>query len=361
MIRTLKQILLFLSGLLLQMGCTHEDVNDCISGLRLNFEFLVHTGQGNRFAEDVQVVKVYLFDSDDLLYKIQSENGAILNNDYEMNIDVPPGKYTVIVWGGSHTDFNNSFHEGHMNDPVTHDYTYGVTVGKTSLDDFRIFLNYNIADDYPEDAVPAIDKFDDLFYGAAGEKQPNSSKFIFEQIEIKSGKIEQRKIQLIRNTNIIKVQITGLKYFNVQNDFIKSGRINVWASARNARFRYDNSIGEYARMVRYTPFCELISFDTLFVDIKTLKIDLVRHIADPVYLLFEDTSTGTVYPDKPLDILNLLLQARNPETGEYIYRTQEDLDRFYEHPVRIDVSADLHLRIFIHDWEVVNLKPDFGK
>lgn len=358
--RILKQILLFLSGLIFLIGCTHEEVKECTSGIRLNFEFLVHTDQGNRFAEDVQVVKVYLFDSNDLLCKIQSESGAVLKNDYIMTIDVPPGKYTIIAWGGSHTDFNNSFHEGHMNDPVTHDYVRGVTEGKTTLEDFRIFLNYNLADDYPEDAVPAIDHFDDLFYGAVGEKPLNSPKFIMERVEVKSGMIENRKVQMIRNTNVFKVMITGLKYFNNNIDLLKSEKLNVWASARNARFRYDNSIGEYARMVRYTPFFTQTDSDTLFVDIKTLRLDMIRHTADPVFLQFEEISSGAVYPDKPLDILNLLLQARNPETGEYIYQTQEDLDRIYEHPVRIDVSADLHMRIYIHDWEVIDLIPDLG-
>lgn len=358
MIRILKHMFLLMSMGVFLPGCTHEKVEECYSGLQLNFDFALHTDEGNRFDKEVQVVRVYLFDSENVLRKIQTGQGSSLDNDYVMHVDIPPGKYTVIAWGGSDIDFSTSFHEGHMNDPLTHDYSAGVTEGKTTLDDFRIFLNYNLADEYPEDAVPQINEFADLYYGAVGERQKQTSDYLFEKVEVKSGTITQRRIELIRNTNLIKIKVTGLKYLVQHQINRKPEKLNIWISARNARFRYDNTIGEYARMVRYTPFVEEEKEDTLTVDIKTLRIDMKRHTADPVYLSFQENATGVIYPQKPIDILNLLLQARDPQTGKYIYESQEDLDRIYEHPVRIDISADLHIRLFIHDWEVVYLYPD---
>lgn len=358
---------LMISLLLLLAGCTRENLDNCSADLRLKFTFTLHLNGDNRFGPDVQLVKVYFFDESGMLAHIQQGQGTILTNNYVMNVQLPPGKYTIIAWGGSNEDFTNSFHEGHMNDPLTHDYEMGVTIGKTTLADFRIFLNYGIADNYPEDIMPTIEEFDDLYFGAAGTRQSGSSKYVFEQVEVKTGMVNEKLIELIRNTNILKVTINGLE--NLQNSSTHSifsakgvpsaaDILQVWVSARNGRYKYDNTIGEYARMMRFPAIYRYLDEHSMVVDIKTMQLDIVRHKAEAMYLTIQNPITKVTYPQQPIDVVNTLLQAKNPETGEYIYQSQEDFDKYYEHPIDIEITADFQVRIFIHGWEVITVKPE---
>lgn len=357
---------LMMSTLLILASCTKENMDDCFASLKLKFSFTLHTNDGNRFGPDVQLVKVYFFDENGILAHIQQGQGTILTNNYVMDVQIAPGKYSIIAWGGNNEDFTNSFHEGHMNDPLTHDYEVGVTIGKTTLTDFRIFLNYGIAEDYPEDIIPTIEEFDDLYYGAAGTRQSGTSNYIFEQVTVRAGMANDKLIELIRNTNILKVTIEGLENlrnpnrsgFTVDTTTPDSQILQVWASARNGRYKYDNSIGEYARMMRFPAIYRNLDTNSLVADIKTMHLDMVRHQAEPVYLTIQNPITGATYPQQPIDVVNTLLQAKNPETGEYIYQSQEDFDKIYEHPINVVITAELTIKIFVHGWEIIVVRPE---
>lgn len=81
----------FLAAVLcLLAGCTRENLDDCFSGLHLKFEFTLHEYGGNKFDNHVQVVRVYLFDSDGILQQIEEGRGAILTNSYVMRMNLLP-------------------------------------------------------------------------------------------------------------------------------------------------------------------------------------------------------------------------------------------------------------------------------
>ena len=357
---------MIMSFFCLLTSCVRENIDDCSANLKLKFTFTLHTNKENRFGPDIQVVRVYFFDESGTLVHIQQGQGAVLTNDYVMNVQLIPSKFTIIAWGGSNEDFANSFHEGHMNDPFTQDYKNGVTLGKTTLSDFRIFLNYNIAYDYPEDIIPTIVEFDDLYYGAAGIRQSGTSNYIFEQVEVRSGVVNEKRIELIRNSNILKVTIIGIE--NLQRLNHSGYGINVapsaadvlqvWLSARNGCYKYDNSFSEYAAMVRFPAIYRSLDEHSMVVDVKIMRLDMVKHRAEPIYLTILNPATGAVYPPQGIDIVNTLLQAKNPETGEYIYQSQEDFDKIYQHPITIEIMANLQVRIFVHDWEIIIVHPE---
>lgn len=92
--------------------------------------------------------------------------------------------------------------------------------------------------------------------------------------------------------------------------------------------------------------------NTLSADIKVLRLTMDRPV-----LLYIETPGGRRIPEQPIDIVNMLFKARNPDTGAYIYQSQSDFDRIYEHPVEVRIGANLNIRIFIGEWEIVNVKP----
>lgn len=343
-------------------ACIREDTDECFAGLRLHFNFTLHNQGGNLFGREVQQVRVYLFDEQGVLRHIARDSGAHLTNDYVMEINVPPGQYTIVSWAGSNEDFLNSYFEGHMNDPMTHQYEDGVTPGRTTWNDFRVILKHNVADDLPEDLVPAVEELDDLYYGAVGTRTPLTDQYLFAPVEVKAGCIVEREIELIKNTNLIRLTVRGWEHLQraaiPREAAIPQEALQVWITARNGRYKPDNSIGEYARSIRYTPHYQSVDNRAIVVDIKILRLDMARRTAQPVSLTVINPLTGIALSAEPLDVIQTLLQARNPETGEYIYQSQEDFDREYEHSIEIEITADLYLRIFVRGWEIIKLKPE---
>lgn len=63
-------------------GCTKENTEDCFSGLRLDFYFTHHTGNGNLFGEKVRRIHVYLFDTEGILQLHATDNGDKLEYSY---------------------------------------------------------------------------------------------------------------------------------------------------------------------------------------------------------------------------------------------------------------------------------------
>lgn len=360
-------------------ACIREDTDECFAGLRLHFNFTLHNQGGNLFGREVQQVRVYLFDEQGVLRHIARDSGAHLTNDYVMEINVPPGQYTIVSWAGSNEDFLNSYFEGHMNDPMTHQYEDGVTPGRTTWNDFRVILKHNVADDLPEEIVPAVEELDDLYYGAVGTRTPLTDQYLFAPVEVKAGCIVEREIELIKNTNLIRLTVRGWEHLQraatlreatvlreatilreaaVLQRAASPQALQVWITARNGRYKPDNSIGEYARSIRYTPHYQSVDNRAIVVDIKILRLDMARRTAQPVSLTVINPLTGIALSAEPLDVIQTLLQARNPETGEYIYQSQEDFDREYEHSIEIEITADLYLRIFVRGWEIIKLKPE---
>lgn len=359
-------------------SCTKEDTTDCFSGLRLKFDFTLHNNGGNKFGDEVNRVRVYLFDEQGVLQLKATDdartltysylqNGQVktvstpnflgaLPDDYVMHLDAPPGKYKVVAWGGSTLSTESMFFDAHMNDPLTHDFQEGVTLGVTRMEDFRMIIKYNLAPDIPEDVVPIVPEIDDLWYGAFGTRNETTSKYTMQDVIVRTGQVTDAGIELIKNTNVLKVTITGFEYILAATTRATSP-LNVWATATNGRYRIDNSIGENARSIRYTPHFERVDANRMLVDIKMMRIDLERHMAQPMYLTIENPVTGQKFPDRPIDIVNTLMQAKD-NRGNYVYNNQADFDREYEHPIEVRVSVDLSIRIFVKGWEVITVNPE---
>ena len=146
-------------------GCTKENTEDCFSGLRLDFYFTHHTGNGNLFGEKVRRIHVYLFDTDGILQLHATDNGdkleysylqngqiqtvskpnpwGKLSDEYVMNLDkVPPGKYRIISWADNGQKDNTTYLHGEMKNPASHNLRKDVTLGATMADYLYMFLKW---------------------------------------------------------------------------------------------------------------------------------------------------------------------------------------------------------------------------
>jgi hypothetical protein len=266
--------------------------------------------------------------------------------------DLSGGAYTFVVWGGSSTDMlKGGFLDAHMsgNNP-----SRSVAVGETTLEEFRLMAD---SQPTPSGAVaPKQETFDDLFHAAA------------ENVQVVRGTEQAVDFDFIRNTNVVKVHISGLDKLET----FDGEPLQVYITAENGHYGWNNGIDPYADLVRYEPKHQLLTDTDMYIDIKTLRFDLSRHDAsDPILLYIIGPATGEVLTDgEPIDLLKALRSVKDPQ-GNYPYRTQEDFDREYYFPIDIVISmnenhsvsgkAELVVRIFINDWEIVAPTADVGR
>ena len=175
-------------------------------------------------------------------------------------------------------------------------------------------------------------------------------------VEVKNSVVTTRRIELIRNTNLLKITLSGTEHLTPEvRDTPAANRdtdFKLWAVATDERYKSDNTFDGYTRSVRYSPFKTSMDANTLSADIKVLRLTMDRPV-----LLYIETPGGRRIPEQPIDIVSMLFKARNPDTGAYIYQSQSDFDRIYEHPVEVRIGPNLNIRIFIGEWEIVNVKP----
>ena len=322
---------------------------------------------------------MYLFDTDGILQLHATDNGdkleysylqngqiqtvskpnpwGKLSDEYVMNLDkVPPGKYRIISWADNGQKDNTTYFHGEMKNPASHSLRKDVTLGATMADDLYMFLKCRTASGLPEELVPEAEEINDLWYGAAGSRHPQSDMYTYETVEVKNSVVTARRIELIRNTNLLKVTLSGLEHLTPEvRDTPAANRdtdFKLWAVATDERYKSDNTFDGYTRSVRYSPFKTSMDANTLSADIKVLRLTMDRPV-----LLYIETPGGRRIPEQPIDIVSMLFKARNPDTGAYIYQSQSDFDRIYEHPVEVRIGANLDIRIFIGEWEIVNVKP----
>ncbi len=257
--------------------------------------------------------------------------------------------------------------------------------------------------------APVTSDFDDLFWAVARDER------------VSRGVDRRVEFDFVRNTNVLKISVSGVGYLlgnggdtDTDTDIrtnpdtrtapapvtISSGRaaelpLDIFVLGRNGRYRWDNTIDDHARQVRYPSTNHTYTgpstrpqthpethpstspetrhtdpstrpetrsstrpatdAGTLSAEVKTMRLDLARHYIDPVTLHIINPLTGAdLVP--PIDIVREILRIRG-DRGEPLYPDQESIDRQYEFPVKIEIGADLSIRITICEWEVETLEP----
>lgn len=348
--RKLISYMVFWGVFLALSSCIQEDLDKCFSGIRLKFHFDLHE---EGLEGTMKSVHVFLFDTDSVLRVVQEGKGDCLVHNFTMNMDVSPGTYTLVAFGCDDTDFYHSYNDGHISEQVAGKYDAGVTIGKTTLSDLRIFLKSNLSGSgETEQRVPAAKTFDDLFYGISGIRQKATSEYEVKEVVVPQQTIVDQDIDLIRNTSVLKLTVRGVKKLHSGG----VANIDIYALGTNDCYTWHNRLAGMAGKIKFLP--DNISFgdDSLQLDIRVQRLEYSRTVS-PVILYLCDKTTGAKRYE--LDVVKTLLQAKDGE-GRYIYSDQEDIDRIYNHPIDLlfdDNEGKLVIRIFVQGWEVKNIYP----
>lgn len=110
-VRKYGQLLGFFVCMLVLHACDsviYDDEGDCSVNYRVKFRYDYNMKFADAFAHEVNMVTLYLLDSDGRVVWQRTERGeALASEDYAMTVDVAPGEYDLLAWCG--TDDKGSF------------------------------------------------------------------------------------------------------------------------------------------------------------------------------------------------------------------------------------------------------------
>ena len=323
-------------------GCIGENLNDCPE-CRLVFRYTWNNENVDQLTTHVKDIDVYVFDmATRLLVDVIEVGRADIARGWIEIDDLASGEYTFVAWGGSGTEMSRNFDVNA--DAVSR-------VGTITLEEFYLMLD---SDDIPAgstgqdvgDIVPAAEDFDDPLFAMAGD-------------------VPIVEVDFIRDTNVLKVTVTGLEHLWNHNGnggtpaSAKNQPLDLFVVGRNSIYRWDNTIDPDALRVRYEQPYHSLTADTMRVDIKTMRLDIDRHTNDPVRLYVRNAETGHDMV-APLDVVDVITHVRDAD-GKLLWPDQEAIDREYEFPFEISILHDLNVRVSIGKWVVVDTSADIGR
>lgn len=308
-------IYIFIAFVLLLQSCIKEDLSTCNSELLLRFRYTLNDQYANLFDSDIHRVTVYLFDSNGKYVESFSEQGDQLTNDYVMRIPLPEGKYSVVAYGGDFTTYL-------VSELNTNTINQTLRKGVTDINDFRIELKNTTG---AEDFLYPVTTPDDLYAGlavnaiAAPENQSITD------------------VELIQDTKKIKVKITGTDAFNAP--------LNVYITALNGRYKFDNSIDANHGTFKYMPINSLLQPNYMEVDLKMMRLVLGQ---SPMLVVKNSMTQQVLYNENMIDQI-----LSSPQ-----YVSQEDFDREDEFVFEISVENDIVVSVSINGWIINSVNPD---
>ena len=80
----------------------YDDEGDCSVNYRVRFRYDYNMKYADAFAHEVNTVTLYLLDKSGSVVWQRTEQGeALASGEYAMTVDVPPGQYDLLAWGGT--------------------------------------------------------------------------------------------------------------------------------------------------------------------------------------------------------------------------------------------------------------------
>lgn len=313
--------------LLTLWGCTHEDTEDCVQGVRLHFTHLLNNQDVNLFGTKVSAVSVYVFDKDGLYLDTYTSKGIQLTNDYVMSLPLKPGLYNFIVLGGDLL----SYEVGEMSDSKKHIFFPRLISGESHIERFAFLLD--AAEPVNSDKnVVVSNRLSHLFYGN------------LDSLNVPRGLITDATIDLIQDTKQINVNIVGLSNLKPTTKVDYTQILNTYILSNNGRYRYDNTIDPYARALKYQFSNYQLSNDTLIASVIQLRL---MNDGDASRLRLDASNLKPLFDQHMVSLIK-----KNPK-----YKKQKDFDREDLFVFDIRIESDLSITLKVNGWTISDITP----
>ncbi|MCC8153145.1 MAG: FimB/Mfa2 family fimbrial subunit [Tannerellaceae bacterium] len=196
-------------------GCVYDELEECENEtckVTFNFAYEYHLYEGDRFADEINHIDLFIYDKDENLYTVYQTGRNNMGPGQTIEIELPVSlSYTAVAWANCNTGR----------------YTYHAQENLQTL----------------QLAFTDIDREGDIEYMAPG------NIFHVKESFTALDKEQTVSMNLIKNTNIVRVRMIGLTEEDMVNaESLFYSRIE----SHNTRYLYDNTLGDSPN-VQYKP------------------------------------------------------------------------------------------------------------
>lgn len=312
----------------------YDDEGDCTAHYRVAFRYDHNMKWADAFPHEVEAVTLHLIDAEGNVVWQRTEDGEPLTHEgYLMDVDVAPGRYTLLAWAG---------------DQDQHSFEFG-TPSRSGHTDLTARL---LRERGETGEAVSKERLSRLYHGHEAE------------VEFAASEGEHRlTVPLKKNTNYVKVvlqQVAGLP--------LDMKDIEVTITDDNGMMEWDNSLRPEETITyrpwAVTPISASISPDSgdgtglgsaatytgMMAEFTTAR--LVEDNKDTARLTVRNLATGdTIFSVKLIDFLLMVKGEYNRDMSDQEYLDRQDA---FDLVFFLDQGHKwVNTTIFINSWKVV--------
>jgi hypothetical protein len=352
-------------------GCVREGEVDCgdeLYRIRLSFSYTLNETGRDDLAAAIHDIRVYVYDNaTGILYGVFRASPEDIARGY-MFVDLPAGIYTIVAWGSGGSDlFQNGMEEGQVvppvppvDPPITPPVDPPVTPpvdtmpvtptpppdlkpvkpGETTIDNSHMGLDTNPGTGGTN--VPKNPQFDEVFHDSSEDVISRPGRDTeFDDVEMGFNSM----------SSLVNVRLRGLEYLPATIN----RPLHVFIEGRNGSLTPAGNVSPDAPSMHYEPYDQASNEREMDVRIQTLKLQMNMEQTQPMMLHIQDRVTGRDIV-APMNLITLIRNVRDAG-GNYVYRTQADIDRENEFRILLDLTPDGGIRVSLNDFVIEMLFP----
>lgn len=299
----------------------HEDLMPCESGVSLRFVYDYNMEYANAFPSKVHCLTLYIYDGEGNYVGTRVEKTDVLKDEnYRMKIDLEPGDYSMVAYGGVACD----------------DRSFTVIDEPTDAADKLTALSVQMS----HNELTSDKLLHDFFYGKL-------------DVTVEENNYKDETVYMMKNTNNIRIILQQMNGMPVSDKDFTFRIVND----DNTLFAYDNSLIENGA-VTYMPWAQgqrtvgdgeegTGKVTVAYAEFSTSRLTVGNHPR----LVIANNETGEDVLNIPLNDYLLLLKSdryADMTDQEYLDRENEWSMIFFLDKNHLWVDA----QIIINDWVV---------
>ena len=313
---------------------------DCDPHFKVGFRYDMNMKFVDAFSTEVKSVSLFVFDSTGKFVKsFESTVDAMASNNYMMDVDLAPGKYSLLAWCG-------------LNDGLNSYDVPTLTPGSSTMEELKNTLKRQAADD----GTAVVGEIEQLYHGIANADFPDE-----EGVHIAI-------VPLMKDTNRVKVVLQNLSENTMSVDDYK-----IFITAENGKLDYDNSLMA-DELLTYEPYytqegsSEVIvttrdeqpsdgkQYNLLMSEMNLSR--MVKNWQTPYKLHITDADGNNIITVSLVELFLLVKGKENQSMDDQEYLDREDdfnMTFFLYDAGGPDEEKDTYVgaEIIINDWKIV--------
>ena len=313
----------------------------CTPKFKVGFRYDMNMKFVDAFSTEVKSVSLYVFDSNGKFVKsFESTVDAMASNDYMLDVDLVPGRYSLLAWCGL--------------DDGLHSYTVpALTPGTSTMQELKNTLQRKTVD-----GKTVVGEIDQLYHGMADAVFPDEEG------------VHTAIVPLTKDTNRLKVVLQDLTNSKNVSDF------KVFVTAENGKMDYDNSLMA-DELLTYEPYFSQVGSSEIIVSTRAGEQSgdntynllmtemnfgrLVKNWRTPYKLHITDASGNNLITVSLVELFLLVKgkENQNMDDQEYLDREDDFNMTFFLYGSGEETETYISAEIIINDWKVVLQDVEF--